>query len=227
MIKKIVIGVFSTLLVAATAAGVYNTVLSKDADTTAAQAQELQTVLDPVSASDAGLVTPQPEPLGQGPAWQQDEATAPRSGGQGLSRGAQDQSAIGTQNFGSGGAGSRGGRGRQGARGSQAAGGQQVPQPQNGFTEWVVFEGTVTSVTLPDVVLTTPDGQQISVQLGNQSYAASLGLDLQVGDNLTVTGYWEPTGAFAVGTLTDNTSGAVFALRDDLGRPLWAGGPSR
>lgn len=99
-----------------------------------------------------------------------------------------------------------------------------VPSPQNGLTDWVTLQGTISEIANPGFTLLTTDGQSVAVELGNQNYVAGLGLTLAVGDEVTLVGFNDPGGAFTVGQLTLAATGQTFALRNEMGRPLWAGG---
>ena len=114
------------------------------------------------------------------------------------------------------------GQGAQ-SRGSQGDG-TGVPSPENGMTEWVSFSGEVTAVALPQFTLLADDGQEIPAEVGNISDVEQLGLDLQVGDQVSVVGFWDPNGGFALKSLTLDETGQTFDLRDEYGRPQWAGG---
>ena len=100
------------------------------------------------------------------------------------------------------------------------------PQPQNGLTEWLTYRGTVSDLEAPFFNLRLADGQVIPVELGSLSYLNQLGLSVQNGDNVTVTGFWDANGALTSGQIT-LASGESFSLRDELGRPSWRGGPGR
>jgi hypothetical protein len=84
-------------------------------------------------------------------------------------------------------------------------------------------QGVVSNYAAPNFTLTTSDGQAIAVQLGNLNYLSTLGLSLKEGDSVTLTGYYDPSGSFAVGTLTLDNTGQTFTLRDESGRPAWRG----
>lgn len=99
------------------------------------------------------------------------------------------------------------------------------PAPRNNLTEWTVYHGTVTAVAAPGFTMLTDDGQTITVELGNQNYLAELGLVLNVGDQVTVKGFVDVNGGFAAGEITLDATGQTFTLRDEIGRPQWAGGP--
>ena len=44
----------------------------------------------------------------------------------------------------------------------------------------------------------------------------------QAGDSVSLTGFYED-GDFEVGQIDDQTTGQTVSLRDESGRPLWAG----
>jgi hypothetical protein len=116
---------------------------------------------------------------------------------------------------------------RQTGNGQENAPGYGIPNPQNGLTEWVTVQGVVSNYTAPNFTLTTTDGQAIAIQLGNLNYLSTLGLSLKDGDSVTLTGYYDSSGSFAVGTLTLDATGQTFTLRDEAGRPAWRGNGGR
>jgi hypothetical protein len=133
------------------------------------------------------------------------------------------QDGLGTQNGAA--AQNRGNGNGNGNRQTNVQGtGTGVPDPQNGFSEWVTYSGTVSAYAAPNFTLLTDDGQSLAVQLGNLNYVSSLGLNLQDGDAVTVTGFVDPDGALAVGQITLAATGETFTLRGEQGRPMWAGG---
>jgi hypothetical protein len=200
MFKKILVLGLLAVVIVATAFSIYN-------NTLAAQAEpETAAALDTAAAS--AVAAPG---NGQG---------AQARGGQGAGTGiAFDAQA----NLDTTVAGAGPGNGQAQSRGSQG-GGTGVPAPQNGLTEWVTYSGEVMAYTAPTFTLVTDSGETISAELGNISYVEQLGLVLQVGDQVSVTGFWDVNGGLALKSLTLDATGQTFALRDDLGRPLWAGG---
>lgn len=122
--------------------------------------------------------------------------------------------------------GNGGGYGRHGinANGNNSA--YATPNPQNGMTELVTFQGVVSAYVPPSFSLKTSDGQVIPVELGNLNYITKIGLTVKDGDMVTVTGFWDQTGGFTVQQIILENSGQTFQLRDNLGRPLWRGGNS-
>lgn len=99
------------------------------------------------------------------------------------------------------------------------------PQPQAAVTEWVTVRGTVTAVELNALSLETADGEMMAVQLGPEHFWTTLGVALAAGDQVEVIGFYEDESSFSAGTVTLLATGEILTLRDDDGRPLWAGGP--
>lgn len=221
MLKKILIGVLSTLVVTAVGASAYNTTLKSGLAQTEPQpvsaaveapAQEVLAAVDPLQA--AGSYQNQPQNQMRGAA---NGPGSPTASGEPLAANAGIGQTGGQgrgNRFGSGGAG------RQSQTG--VADGSAVPAPQNGLTEWISLEGTVSGVAYPTFTLTTSDGQAILVSLGNLNYATSLGIELTDGETVSLTGFWDTDGSLAVGSLL--ADGQTFSLRDEYGRPLWSGG---
>ncbi|GAB4505841.1 MAG: hypothetical protein Fur0043_28410 [Anaerolineales bacterium] len=125
------------------------------------------------------------------------------------------------------------GNGNQGGQGAgmQQGNGGQSGQGQGNAANGLAISGATTltgSVTAYDTltltVLTT-DGQTLAVQLGNARFASSIGFNPQIGQNVAVYGFPGDQGLFSAITVT--LDGQVYAFRDEMGRPLWAGGHGR
>jgi len=85
---------------------------------------------------------------------------------------------------------------------------------------WTTVTGTVVALD-PDLVLQTEEGEVV-VHLGPEWYWDDQELTLNVGDQVAVTGFFEHDGLEA--TRVENlTTGQSLILRDEVGRPLWAG----
>ncbi len=123
------------------------------------------------------------------------------------------------------------GQGAQGANGYH--GGQEdwapdntdtgAPNPQASVGELLTMQGIVAQLDATTLVIDTPDGP-LSIQLGNSYYVESLGLDPEIGESVTVTGFWETADQFTAQQITLDASGETFLLRESTGRPAWAGG---
>jgi hypothetical protein len=72
------------------------------------------------------------------------------------------------------------------------------------------------------MTIATSDGELISFKTGQPRFFANQGLSLQVGEELTVVGYYD-NGQFVAGEITQVSTGSRLMLRDPNGRPLWAG----
>ncbi len=84
--------------------------------------------------------------------------------------------------------------------------------------EWETLTGEVTVVD-GDITVQTAEGD-VLVGLGQASYRE--GFALEVGDEVSVTGFHED-GEFKAGTVENLTTGETLVLRDETGRPMWAG----
>lgn len=93
--------------------------------------------------------------------------------------------------------------------------------------ELLVREGAV--VLAPedgvDLVIEMSDGKKLTVGTGPM-YMASQGFILQAGEPVQVLGYWDDH-EFKAARVTRLTDGQTIILRDEMGRPEWAGAGRR
>ncbi len=227
MFKKVMIALLAAVTITAFSVGAYNMISARAAanggETAAVAAAGAVTDLG-ATDSTAPLADPQVRSLGEnttasGPAWQNSVAQPEANTTGQQVAGTQGRGGQGNPNAGNGNRGSG-----NGARGQNQA--SNVPSPENGLQEWVTFSGQVSNFSENYFTLLTADGQQIPVQLGSLNYIASLNLALQEGDAVTVVGFWETVDTFTAGAITLDATGEVINLRDEIGRPLWAGGGS-
>jgi hypothetical protein len=125
----------------------------------------------------------------------------------------------------SGGAASGNGQNRGGGNGGNANGlqdGQNVPQPQAQVDEWVTVEGTITAINRSQVTMELTNGESLTFQMGQPRFAESQQITLQIGDEISVLGFYEGD-QFSAGEVTVLATGETIMLRDPNGRPLWAG----
>jgi hypothetical protein len=119
----------------------------------------------------------------------------------------------------------RGGYGRTdagGGRGRTEAPGDQTGTGQAQVEAWLQLQGTVVSVDADALIVQTADGEQIAVENRPWWFAQETGFWAQVGNQLTLTGFYKGD-EFEVGRIDDITSGQTVLLRDENGRPMWAG----
>lgn len=88
--------------------------------------------------------------------------------------------------------------------------------------EWVTYEGAV--VALDDEMLTVrlDDGERLAIEGRSWSYAQEQGLVAGIGDRLALMGFYEGD-TLQIGQIDNITTGQTVVLREQSGRPLWAG----
>lgn len=120
----------------------------------------------------------------------------------------------------------RGGTGRNpqwdSDQGRESAPGDQTGTGQAQVEAWLQLQGTVVSVDADALVVETPRGEQVVVQNRPWWFAQEQGFSAQVGDQVTLTGFYEGD-EFEVGHIEDATNSQTISIRDASGRPLWAG----
>jgi len=144
-----------------------------------------------------------------------------------------DQARNGNSNSGQaagqGGGGYRGGQ-NDSSSGSSAvvpapSAGLTAQQPQADIAGASTITGTVSAYDLVTLTVLAADEQSVVVQLGNASYTQSIGFNPVVEQSVTVNGFPGDQGLFSAISVT--IDGQTYTFRDELGRPLWAGGPGK
>jgi hypothetical protein len=115
-----------------------------------------------------------------------------------------------------------GNRGGYGGRGREDAPGDQTGTGQANVEEWLTLQGTVVSVDADVLVVQTVSGEQVTMENRPWWFAQEQGFSAQVGDQVTLIGFYEGD-RFEVGQMDDITKGQTVLVRDENGRPLWAG----
>ncbi|HKJ26793.1 MAG TPA: hypothetical protein VJ965_04065 [Anaerolineales bacterium] len=85
--------------------------------------------------------------------------------------------------------------------------------------------GTITAVDLNGVEIATAEDKSIFVELGPQDYLVSQGVELAVGEEVSVSGMVNEDMYHAT-DLTLRSTGETIVLRSDDGQPMWSGGAS-
>ncbi len=137
----------------------------------------------------------------------------------------QDADAAGSQGQGHGATGQSSGRVSQGnttARDTE----RQYPNYETAPEDWAIYQGTVIQSPTDggELVIESEDGEEVPVGTG-PGYMEAQGFALQAGELVRVQGYWEG-GEFKAAQVTRLRDGRTAVLRDDIGRPAWAGGNS-
>jgi hypothetical protein len=115
-----------------------------------------------------------------------------------------------------------GNRGGYGGRGREDAPGDQTGTGQANVEEWLTLQGTVVSVDADALVVQTVSGEQVTMENRPWWFAQEQGSSAQVGDQVTLIGFYEIDN-FEVGQIDDISKGQTVLVRDENGRPLWAG----
>lgn len=98
-----------------------------------------------------------------------------------------------------------------------------------GIAEWLKIEGTVMSADADALTVETVEGQEVVVDGRAWLFAQEWGFSPQPEDEVTLLGFYEDdllaaTGQrYEVGQISNDTTGEVLQIRDQSGRPLWAG----
>lgn len=114
-----------------------------------------------------------------------------------------------------------------GQGGNGAAQGQSPAWGQNTQAlNWIVVQGTVTSVDQITLNIQTADGKSIIIENRPWTFALEQKFAAQVGDKISVTGYYYGE-IFEAGKIENLTNGKIVQLRDQYGRPGWSAGRGR
>jgi hypothetical protein len=92
--------------------------------------------------------------------------------------------------------------------------------------EWLEIVGTVVSMNEEELVLQLKDGQEMVIECKSWTYALELGFTTEIGNELKLYGFYEGE-EFEVGGFEDLTAHLLTMVREESGRPLWAGGSGR
>ena len=153
---------------------------------------------------------------GQGRAGTVEPGTGYRGGGYGRDQAGQGREAAGNGGGGYGrGQGFRAGGGRGGAVG--AGDGVGLDHPAD---TWIAVSGTVVAFD-GELTVETGEGEMV-IHLGATWYWDANGIALNVGDEVEVRGFYDGD-EFEIGWIKNVTTDEEIAMRDETGRPLWAG----
>ena len=94
---------------------------------------------------------------------------------------------------------------------------------QSGDLEWFTLEGQVVDLDSTSLLITVPDQEDLEIAGRAWIFAQEAGFALQPGDDLLLTGFFETEYHFEVSRIQNQSTGEVLFLRDESGRPMWAG----
>ncbi len=100
---------------------------------------------------------------------------------------------------------------------------RQYPNYEDAPEDWDLYEGMVMQAPAAgvDLIIKTDSGEEVVVGTG-PGYLEGQGLVLKAGEPVQVQGYWED-GEFKAAQITRLQDGQTVTLRDEVGRPAWAG----
>jgi len=87
---------------------------------------------------------------------------------------------------------------------------------------WVQLSGTISAVNADALTIQAVDGQQIIVEGRPWRFVQEQAFGLQIGGAVNLSGFYEGE-EFEVGRIDSAAAGQTLWIRDENGRPLWAG----
>jgi hypothetical protein len=121
------------------------------------------------------------------------------------------------------------GQGGYGGGGNESAPGEGTGTGQAQVDGWVTLQGNVSAVDGNALVVQTSDSQEVVVENRGWWFAREQGFSAQVGDQVTLVGFYEEDPLtdsdqhFEVGRIENASNGQTVLIREESGRPLWAG----
>lgn len=120
--------------------------------------------------------------------------------------------------------------GAQGAFGRERGGGQgqglgledEAGTGQAQVDEWITVQGSVVEIGEDLLLVAGDEGTEIVVENRPWQFAQEQGFAAQAGDRLTLTAFYEGD-RLEVGQVANERTGQSVRLRDESGRPMWAG----
>ena len=85
---------------------------------------------------------------------------------------------------------------------------------------WIAVSGTVVAFD-DDLTVQTAEGEMV-FETGPDWYWDANGIALEAGDEVVLQGFYDGDD-FEIGAIENVTTGEALAMRDETGRPLWAG----
>jgi len=91
------------------------------------------------------------------------------------------------------------------------------------FKDMVSFTGTVTQVNEDQLVILSEEGNEIVIENRAWWFATDAGFFAGIGDSIASKGFYESVDKFEVSYIENLTKGVELQIREESGRPLWAG----
>jgi hypothetical protein len=100
--------------------------------------------------------------------------------------------------------------------------GDEAGTGQAQVDEWLTLEGTVSSSDSAALVVRADGGEEIVLDGRPWRYLLEQGFQAVAGDRVRLVGFYE-NDSFEAGEITNLGTGQDVLIRDESGRPLWAG----
>lgn len=114
-----------------------------------------------------------------------------------------------------------------GGRGSESGQGRNESAAQFEPADEVVILGTVIEVTPDFMKVAADDGSEILVENRVWWYAKDAGFSAELNDAVELRGFLDEVGKFEVSWMANLASGSSVSVREQGGRPNWAGSGNR
>ena len=217
MAKKIIMGVLFLGLVGALTVGAVNRTVAKSVDTNNTEQRSAGRAR---TQEDGTILAANVEGRGGRNQATADETHAVGQGGQGQREPLNTQQGGGRNSQIAGGQGGSSGHGQGGNDQAGATQGEPKVLAATEDHQWIDVSGVVLSIDDTQMTLQTDSGE-IVIADRPWSFALEAGFTAQVGEQVTVQGFYEGE-TFEAGQLTNGD--LVVSIREESGRPLWAGG---
>ncbi|MBI5302515.1 MAG: hypothetical protein HY868_10280 [Chloroflexi bacterium] len=88
--------------------------------------------------------------------------------------------------------------------------------------QWTTVQGNVISVDQYAMTVQASNGEQVRIENRPWSYALEQKFSAKVGDQIKLNGFYQ-NGLFEIGQMQNLSNGVNAQIRDQSGRPGWAG----
>jgi hypothetical protein len=88
---------------------------------------------------------------------------------------------------------------------------------------WEDVAGIITGFDTRQLIVQIGSGDEIEITGRAWRFALESGYTPNLGNEIVLSGFYE-NNEYKIASITDSTSGAAIAIRDESGKPLWGGG---
>lgn len=101
---------------------------------------------------------------------------------------------------------------------------QQDRQESQESQESMAFSAEVVEITDDSLVLLAQNGSEVVIEGRAWQFAIDEGFTASINDSVEITGFYDDAGQFEVSWISSITNGSYASIRNESGRPNWAGG---